>query len=609
MPAAPLLLAACLLAPAGGGRTLTYPADRTVGTLFVRPVPVDGQAADLSYFGGGWEELGPALGTVDIPAGSLVRWDAAGNLGDLTFLADLPADALWGVRFGPSAVGDGDLGSLAQLTGLIYLDLSGTAATEATLTTLAPLDRLETLRFDFPLSDDGAERLRKLPALRTAGGPLRLSARGVAAVAALPKLERLSLIGDGVTDAALAPVGEMRALRYFQVQDAPVTDAAVERLAGIETLEELSVSGTRVSGDSIASLGRLPRLRSLSLGFGGPGDAYRGDRPTLEGVAECRGLRSLVLTGGGLGPDDFADLVNLTGLTFLEVWDVPFTDEAAYHVAALRSLTHLSAQGASVSDVGLGSLASLPDLERVLIRGPITRAGLLRLAELPKLEMAYVSSPYMSGADGESLREAAASLTTLKLPPYRVLTRDGFAVPYAADGFRRAGGDTRPAELDALEGEPAPPLTVENRHTADGEPVTLADLRGKVVLLDFWGTWCGPCLASFPELKELRERFGPGGFEIVGVHTTVRAGTMADYLKENPLPWPNAADADGLTVAAYGVRSYPGVYLIDRTGALRFADLHRPDLTRAVEMLIAENRDRQGVGPSGGGVGSPVPTP
>ena len=585
MPAAPLLLA-CLLVPGDGGATLSFPDD-PVGTLSARPRPADGERPGVSYRGGGWEPLGPARGEVEVPADSLLRLDVAETVQNLSFLEALPPDALWGVRLGPSAVGDDALPPLAKLSGLVDLNLSDTGVTETGLAALAPLDRLETLRFDLPLSDDGAERLAELPSLRSVNQPLRLSARGIAALARLPGLERLNLIGEGVTDDALAPVAGMKSLTSLWVQNAPVTDAAVESLAGVESLAELHLSGTRVSGDRLGALAGLPNLRALGLGFGGRSSDYRGDRPTLEAVGTLRNLESLDLDGGGSGPDDFADLADLSRLTFLEVRDVPFTDEAAYHVAALKSLKHLSVQEGSVSDVGVGYLVNLRDLGRVLIRGPITRAGLLRLGELPRLDLAYVSSPYLTEADGDALREAAPDIDHFQLPPYRVLTRTGFAAPYAADGFRRSGVEDRAAP-DALEGEPAPPLAVENWQTADGEPLTLADFRGKVVLLDFWGTWCGPCLAAFPELKELRERFGPDGFEIVGVHTTAGAAEMAGYLAENPLPWPNAADADRATAAAYGVPSYPGVYLIDRAGTLRCAALHRPDAARAIECLLAE---------------------
>ena len=744
MPAAPLLLAACLFAPEGGQRTLTFPEDRTVGTLFVRPAPADGADSALWLGGDEWKSLGPARGAVDAPADRQVRLDvAASSHGDLAFFAALPPDGLWGVNLAGAELADADLRHLshlsglgvlslsgatltdaaaphfaglaglravdvgafgvndagfgvgdetaavlatlphlerlsgrltsigdagadalarsasltslslegtpvtdaglarigtmgqlellslgvyregadvtdagmahlaglpnlrwlrlsgtpitdaglpplAALTGLEYLDLSQTRMTEGGLADLNPLDRLERLRFSFRVTDDGADALANLDALREVIGSLDLGARGIARLASLPALERLSLSGDGVTDAALAPIAGMPALKDFWVQNAPVTDAGLAHLAGVESLEGALVARTRVSGRGLAALADLPHLRRLSVDFGRRDAPNSGDRPTLAAVGKLRRLEQLSVAGWGLGPADFKDLRGLQSLESLEVRGVPFTDEAAEHASELSSLTRLDLQQATLSDVGVGHLVSLQNLDHVLLRGPITTDGLLRLAELPRLTWASVASPYLTKGDGDLLAATAPQIGRVEVRSS--LPRDAPPRPMRVgpEGLRRSGDLADRRILDALEGEPAPPLSVENWRTADGESVTLADLRGKIVLLDFWATWCGPCLAAFPELKELRERFGPDGFEIVGVHSPAAAETMTDYLEENPLPWPNAADADGGTVRTYGVRAYPSVFLIDRTGTLRFARLYRPDLTRAVEMLIAE---------------------
>lgn len=155
------------------------------------------------------------------------------------------------------------------------------------------------------------------------------------------------------------------------------------------------------------------------------------------------------------------------------------------------------------------------------------------------------------------------------------------------DGFKRERkeGDT---SKDELEGKSPPGLQVEGWVNTDGKELNLAGLKGKVVVLDFWGTWCGPCRAAMPHLKELYAKHKDDGLVVIGVHTTNQGDEMAEYVKEESLPWPVAIDVERKTVAAFHVDSYPDYYVIDRAGNLRFADLSNSELDRAVETLMKE---------------------
>src|SRR5262245_58298690 len=122
----------------------------------------------------------------------------------------------------------------------------------------------------------------------------------------------------------------------------------------------------------------------------------------------------------------------------------------------------------------------------------------------------------------------------------------------------------------------------------DDKPIDLKDLKGKVVVLDFWGVWCGPCRAAMPKLKQLYSQHKDDGLVIIGVHTTRQGERMANYAKEQKLPWPVAVDVQGKTVKAFHVDSSPDYYLIDRSGKLRVADLVNSDLERVVKILLKE---------------------
>lgn len=94
-----------------------------------------------------------------------------------------------------------------------------------------------------------------------------------------------------------------------------------------------------------------------------------------------------------------------------------------------------------------------------------------------------------------------------------------------------------------------------------------------------------------PHLKELHARHADDGLVIVGVHTQRSAELMAGFVEKESIPYPVCIDAEGQTVQAFGVNSYPDYYVVDRSGVLRYADLANADLDRAVTQLLAEPRE------------------
>jgi thiol-disulfide isomerase/thioredoxin len=173
------------------------------------------------------------------------------------------------------------------------------------------------------------------------------------------------------------------------------------------------------------------------------------------------------------------------------------------------------------------------------------------------------------------------------------LKKIDFKVPESTDGNQskviELQAQLKPSRLTELIGLEAPPLK-EIVAWQGGDPIALNELRGKVVLLDFWGFWCGPCLESMPKLMQLHDEFGDKGLVIIAVHD----GTMTDLKQLNeqlkkakstiwkgrdlpfrvalagggPVQLNEFSMANGQAIADYGIVEFPTTLLIDREGKI-----------------------------------------
>jgi thiol-disulfide isomerase/thioredoxin len=131
---------------------------------------------------------------------------------------------------------------------------------------------------------------------------------------------------------------------------------------------------------------------------------------------------------------------------------------------------------------------------------------------------------------------------------------------------------------------PAPALAAGRWFNAPGG-LELDRLRGKVVLLDFWGVWCGPCVAKLPRAEELHRKYKDRGLAVVGVHSARDADKIAAFLNETGYTFPVAVDT-GDTAARYAVEAWPAYFLLDKGGKVVWGFESEPPKDGQIEELL-----------------------
>lgn len=118
--------------------------------------------------------------------------------------------------------------------------------------------------------------------------------------------------------------------------------------------------------------------------------------------------------------------------------------------------------------------------------------------------------------------------------------------------------------------KPAPNIVVQN---GDGGSVDLASYRGKVVLVDFWASWCPPCKTSFPALDALYREYATKGVEVLAVNLDERRRDADAFLSAHPHRLTVLFDPKGASPVAFGVKGMPSSFILDRNGNIRFTHM------------------------------------
>ena len=334
--------------------------------------------------------------------------------------------------------------------------------------------------------------------------------------------------------------------------DAPPDKSADELWQSIQKAEEAPLPHGRAQYAE-----QLNNLRGLVLGFENrfPGDPRRWDaklvRMQIDGTLAQADNRK----------PDSAPLLQLTKEIVASVDAAPETKSEARYLAAATWMETLEASGSVTNSAARTAVdATVEELRRLYPEDQRTAMIQFELARILKT------------GDPAAAESILQNLGRSKNPQVAAVAQNQLAT------------------MKTLQKVAKEPLDLKFK-AVDGTDVDLAKLRGKVVLVDFWATWCGPCRREIPNVVATYNQLHKSGFEIIGISLDQDKAQMLAFTKQAGMTWPQYFDGKTWRndiSSRFGIEAIPAAWLVDKKGLVRSTEAHGDDLTAQVKTLLAE---------------------
>jgi len=481
----------------------------------------------------------------------------------------------------------GQSGRLESLN-LVFVDLK-----PESLNAIATIKSLKSLDL---VTDDASEDVlsglsnvcRELPQLTSWPKLKKVSRDDLEVILSRSEIERLSIKGIDSTLQAddLGELAKLKNLREINVESVRVDDTWLEKISVLPRLEYLNLFKTHVGGRGFAAFAGHESFKKLRIFVGIKDDA----EIDLDLTGLCRTNLEELQIGGHFGMQSLKCIGGIRSLRELRLFgDLGgFSDDTiASELSQLPQLRFLHmTDNCFISDRGASELSKISTLQSLMVSGFLTDDGVSELSNIPSLRLLVVASSKVDSAFTQDIPETYIGKFEGNVDEQGVvLVRD---LEVGADGLSRIKGEQEIARIRQLEGQAPPSVTVTE--FGSGATFSLKDYKGKVVLIDFWGTWCGPCMRQMPKLKALYEKYQSAGLEIVSIHTSNGSENLPDYLAKKSLPWIHLVDREDSTVKTFFVPHYPSLYLLDRSGKVRVALAHPQGIEETVKKLLSEGQ-------------------
>ena len=184
--------------------------------------------------------------------------------------------------------------------------------------------------------------------------------------------------------------------------------------------------------------------------------------------------------------------------------------------------------------------------------------------------------------------ESTEVISNQQLSPTFASNAFAFNATGLKDASKAADPPEEPAYFDPRVKVGAQPFAFSAK-TLNGQTISPAKYRGKVLIMDFWATWCGPCVAALPELQATYNKYHSKGVEVVGISLDEDKSALTSFIKTNKMPWPQVFDGKGWesrVPGIYGVKAIPFLLIVGKNGKIAAVN-PREDLEGAVKRALA----------------------